>query len=56
MNRKIYSEKDLPEPINGVIYLEEGDEIKSVVDLGPNALELRPRDAVTSAIELNEDT
>lgn len=38
MGKMIYSEEDLPEPIDGVIYLEDGDIIKAPLDLGPNSL------------------
>jgi hypothetical protein len=55
MNRKIYSSEDLPEAIDGVIYLEEGDEIRGLVDFGTNAIVFRPKEVAESKIESNED-
>ena len=55
MNRKIYSADDLPEPVNGVIYLEEGDEIRGVIDLGTNVIGYRCRDVAKKETEVNQD-
>ncbi len=39
MSKKIiYSAEDLPEPIDGVIYLEPGTEIRTTIDLGSSKI------------------
>ena len=56
MGKKIiYSAEDIPEPIDGVIYLEPGTEIRTTIDLGPNKISLKELEEQNTNASETED-